>query len=66
MTTHHTDERPSAGRRGRWFVALALVVDIPLLIVFSATKAPGWAGAATSAFTLICGALYVVSERQSL
>jgi hypothetical protein len=56
----NTYQRPETAHRIEG--VLALVVDIPLLIVFSATKAPGWAGAATSAFTLICGALYVVSE----
>ncbi|MGD1059605.1 MAG: hypothetical protein ABR992_19605 [Solirubrobacteraceae bacterium] len=67
LNQHHTDMRPVLSqRRGRWFVALAVVVDIPLLIAFSLTTIPSWAGTIATAFTLICAALYVLAERESL
>lgn len=52
--------------RGRWFVFLAVAVDLPLLVVFSLTKVAGWLGTATVAFTLLCTAFYVLAERDNL
>jgi hypothetical protein len=69
MTTHDHSEvqRPArVRRRGRLFLWLAIVVDIPLLIAFSTTQLPGWVGAVTTAFTLTCGALYITAERPNL
>jgi len=45
---------------------LAIVVELPLLIAFSATKLPGWVGTAAAAFPLVCLPFYLALERQNL